>query len=679
MMTALAAAPYEYSFSRSDSERFKFSFVILAVDSTAFNYAAYRIEYRLLDEGGGTVLDLSTATTGVTVDAPTVTVDAGEAIDAGDYMHFCRVIEIATGAETSLFAGAVTIGVGGFGSTTAARGTGGSGSGTPRFKLVGRPSFKMNVMPFARSSPADLWFPTRTLAQAAFVSASVSIITTGGYAAFPDNGAARYLRVGSAPSHPGYITTNSGTVYWELDKTQTITPEMFNAVGNGAADDTAALGNMFTTLNAFGHGWQCKFKNAAVYRIWPGITAYTELVNFFDKNDWLLDFNGAKILTAYTAGGFPTGLIQVYGCKRWTIRRFNVEHITPAAAVSTGNNGLTIQPSATNGSTDFLVDGYLQIGGSRGVHTVRPLDVSYARVERYRVLNGYCEDVYYPCGCQNDGDNGYWEMDGKRGGRTFIAYGVRRVKAVIVSVPGNYVEDLVLEAAGAYAGSGLIAATEDIDIHYTATQSFSAGGAVVSLLCSSFSPANAPAVMRNVRIHFNAVTAYQWNYLLNTSAFKRDAGNNIVTGDAAGYEMSNIVLTGNLYGDLGFSFADIGLASKGFSSNTTVDITFEDIQAAGNTKGIAQGLYSNLTCRNVQMTAAAGITNPDGAPAIGRLNVFGSFLGTGYGAGFGPVSSIGAMQWVATGGGPAVNGAFWFDGTNFKCRIGGVVKTFTVT
>jgi hypothetical protein len=146
-MTALAASPYEYSFSRSDSERFKLSFTVLNSDGTAFDYSPYRIEYRLLAADGSTVLDLSSATSGVNIAAPLVTVDPAAAVDAGDYTQFCRLVLTATGEEVSLFAGPVTVGVGGFGSTTLSNGAGGSGTGAPKLRLAGAPSFKMKLIP----------------------------------------------------------------------------------------------------------------------------------------------------------------------------------------------------------------------------------------------------------------------------------------------------------------------------------------------------------------------------------------------------------------------------------------------------------------------------------------------------------------------------------------------------
>lgn len=64
-------------------------------------------------------------------------------------------------------------------------------------------------------------------------------LVTAGYSAAGDGGAALYKRVSEQPDHPGQLQTAAGA-WWELAE-EVATPEMFGAVGDGDADDTAAV------------------------------------------------------------------------------------------------------------------------------------------------------------------------------------------------------------------------------------------------------------------------------------------------------------------------------------------------------------------------------------------------------------------------------------------------------
>ncbi len=87
-------------------------------------------------------------------------------------------------------------------------------------------------------------------AEAANLPPLVMAIRTLGYTTLGVGGA-RYLRVDAVPSHPGYITTSGGTVYWELDKDQIITPLQFGAT-EATADNSTAFNNAATSAVAIG-------------------------------------------------------------------------------------------------------------------------------------------------------------------------------------------------------------------------------------------------------------------------------------------------------------------------------------------------------------------------------------------------------------------------------------------
>jgi hypothetical protein len=174
MTHAAPAGPYQWDFSRTDSERFKIAFTIENSDGTAFDYTLFRIDYRLLDECGATVLDLSTATTGITIALQVATVDAGVALDAGRYTQFCRIARIATGEQESIFAGTVSIGCGGFGSSTPLIGAAGSGPSSPVVRRNGASAVKLKTVP-GTPGPVGAAGPVLTPNRAATASASLAV------------------------------------------------------------------------------------------------------------------------------------------------------------------------------------------------------------------------------------------------------------------------------------------------------------------------------------------------------------------------------------------------------------------------------------------------------------------------------------------------------------------------
>ncbi|WP_146620080.1 hypothetical protein [Acuticoccus sediminis] len=91
------------------------------------------------------------------------------------------------------------------------------------------------------------------VAESTFIPADVKLMYLKGYATEADGGAHSVRRVSSEPSHPGKLRTSDrflpdGTVnaanggWWEIAEPMP-SPEMFGAVGDGIADDTAAIFN----------------------------------------------------------------------------------------------------------------------------------------------------------------------------------------------------------------------------------------------------------------------------------------------------------------------------------------------------------------------------------------------------------------------------------------------------
>lgn len=95
-------------------------------------------------------------------------------------------------------------------------------------------------------------FATIAAAAAASIPGSVQSlgVTTLGYAAAGDAGGAFYTYSASMPSHPGRFQSADGA-WWGLAEPQA-RPEMFGAVANGSADDTAAIQSAIDYCKAVG-------------------------------------------------------------------------------------------------------------------------------------------------------------------------------------------------------------------------------------------------------------------------------------------------------------------------------------------------------------------------------------------------------------------------------------------
>lgn len=474
-------------------------------------------------------------------------------------------------------------------------------------------------------------FDTVTVAEAAQIQAD-SIVVLGYSAAF-DSPAARWNRVASGPSHFGKFQSDDGG-WFEIDRNQWIEPEMLGVAASGNV--TTFFTNFFAMLVVWGNGWRVRLKHGRTYEIYSGISAYTNLFTFDGMDDWVFDGTGAKFKTMYTNGAFVVDIGIVLTCKRWKVLNFNVEMNTIAAHASQGNNGLTIK----EGCEDFDILNYRQTGGSRGVAILRdPGDITSGRCRRYNIT-GYCDRVFYGTTIQGDGDFGYVHLEGAGCGRTFSFAGIRGLRFDILSTLDTTAlvyGDFVIGTLGNYTNSGQLGYTEDFRGTYTAIHPSGTSNAGVVLQHTSQTTANAPAIIRNFHIDMHLVsTGGTWLKAIDTSTFKRDGSNNVVVGDAAGYDLSNGVITCSLHGNCSVALATLGLSSAGYTSNTTFHMQIRDLHAPSCTADMVIGALAHVKVSDAEAPACDVDFTTDSAAFFYATNVrFGNLEGS-YGSNQGP-------------------------------------------
>lgn len=82
-------------------------------------------------------------------------------------------------------------------------------------------------------------FKSKSSVQSSAIPGNVNFLRTDGYNSPGDGGGAGYIRVATEPTHAGKIQSQDGA-WWEIAGKR-LNPNQFGAIGNGVADDAAAV------------------------------------------------------------------------------------------------------------------------------------------------------------------------------------------------------------------------------------------------------------------------------------------------------------------------------------------------------------------------------------------------------------------------------------------------------
>ncbi|MEY9157339.1 hypothetical protein [Bradyrhizobium japonicum] len=273
----------------------------------------------------------------------------------------------------------------------------------------------------------SLTFDTRTEAIAADIPPGVTSITTKGYTAIGDGGGGEYKRVGSFPSHEGYIESQDGA-WWELMGSR-VSVRQFGAVPAVANLDTdpdaAAAINLCMEY--------CNLKHANM-RIpagqWPldaAITAPT----------FIIEISGEQ------GGGQPTVLYKRY-----------VEADANKGIISLGAWGATI--------TDIQMAAKAGASGGSGFSAILPNNAANIGILRIR-------NLYISCG---DGVNQSLNINGTvntgglggTGGHSYRSvflenchfFGAAQYSVVLLGVRHLFAKSVYTDVSGGTTSSGYV-------------------------------------------------------------------------------------------------------------------------------------------------------------------------------------------------------------------------------
>lgn len=147
-------------------------------------------------------------------------------------------------------------------------------------------------------------------------------------------------------------------------------------------------------------------------------------------------------------------------------------------------------------------------------------------------------------------------------------------------------------------------------------------------------------------------------------------------GDAAGLRWKNTATT-----NVGFLSSVFGWAGAGSKTDAALAAFGSNLVFFTNgstTPGMTLSSANALTIASGLTVSAGGVTVSAGASAFGGdTSIGGGALTTTASTGLSTVNF--GLQFSNNAPGNLANGQIWFDGTNFRGRIGGVSKSFTLT
>lgn len=290
-----------------------------------------------------------------------------------------------------------------------------------------------------------------------------------------------------------------------------LTPELFGAKGDGAADDTAAMVNLFTALSRQ-HGGTVRLPAGKCYRVFApkGGTLFT----LTDGRHVIIDGPNATIVDAQSYSGTESAnLFRFINCMDVKVRlSVRTQHYT------VDKQGLA-SFTFLEGCRSVEVDARIE-GGTFGCYLLREASDPVGYASGDITVNIRASHTEYPVLAARSGFNLTGKIEATNSGRNFFLFGTHHVQ---LSVNSKNQQGASLIAA--FGGDGC----SDVSIQYRDRDSDRCNPNNEALLIQYTD--ETPATMRNIRLAFDVVSPVSSPFFATVGLLKL---NNLGKPDAVG-------------------------------------------------------------------------------------------------------------------------------------------------